>query len=609
MHLSLPLLMTVVIAAGGFCHWLAWRLKVPAILFFLAVGILLGPGLGWFNGAMLNSQWLPSFVSLAVAVILFEGSLTLRFQEIKGLEQVVRRLVTYAALAGAVVTTVAVVLIFRLPWELAALFGALTVVTGPTVITPLLRTVRPREAVARILQWEGIIIDPLGALLAVLMFNLVVALAEQHNPTRAFAVFTMALVAGSVVGLFSGWLWGRLLRSRWLPEYLETVCTLAAVLCAFSGANLIVHESGLLAVTVMGVFLANLKDLDLEAINSFKENLTLTLVASLFILLAACLDLASLVELGWRPLLLVLVMQLLSRPLVVGLATVGSKVSLKERFIIAWIGPRGIIAAAIASLFAIHLTELGIAEAQIMIPIAFAVIIGSVAIPGLTARPLARWLGVAEPEARGFLVVGANPVARTVALALQEAGARIMLADNSWSNIREARQLGLPAYYGSPISAHADSHLSLVGLGRLLGLSMHDDFNNLAVLRFRGEFGRRRVFALPAGGKEPEDNKIPAQAFRGRVLFGAEVRYAKLASLVAQGAETHRTELTEVYSWEKFQEDHGGRAVILFTIDPAGIIRPLSADEAVSPVSGWQLIYLEAETSQEPGRDQRNSSR
>lgn len=593
MHLTLPLLITIVIAAGGLCHWLAWRLKVPAILLFLAVGILLGPVLGWFDAAMLTADWLPAFVSLAVAVVLFEGSITLKFAEIRGLERVVRNLVTFGALAGGMVTAIAAAYIVRLPWELAALFGALTVVTGPTVITPLLRTVRPREAVARILQWEGIVIDPLGALLAVLIFNFIAALAEQHDPTRAFTTFALGLAAGGGIGLLGGWLWGMLLQSRWLPEYLQTVCTLAVVLTIFTASNQLVHESGLLAVTVTGIILANTADLDLESISSFKENLTLVLVASLFILLAACLDLQRLTALGWRPLALVAVMQGISRPLAVGLATIGANLTWREKFIIAWIGPRGIIAAAIAALFAFRLGALGLPEAEVLIPLTFAVIIGTVALPGLTARPLARRLGVAEPEPRGFLILGANPVARAIGRALADTGVAVLLADTNWNNVREARHSGLATYYGNPTSEHADRHLNLIGIGRLLGLSMHEEFNSLAALRFRGEFGRRQVFCLPPPqAAEGQEKQLPAQAFRGRPLFGKKITYATLASAIGRGGTIHRTELTPVFTFEKFNQEHSRRAVVLFTIDAQGIVRPTTAEEPPAPHPGWQVIYL-----------------
>ncbi|MBN2233302.1 MAG: sodium:proton antiporter [Deltaproteobacteria bacterium] len=592
--------MTVVIAAGGLCHWLAWRLKLPAILLFLAFGILLGPVLGWFNAAMLTGDWLPSFVSLAVAVVLFEGSITLKLTEIRGLERVVRNLVTFGALAGGAATTIAAGFIVRLPWELAALFGALTVVTGPTVITPLLRTVRPGEAVTRILQWEGIVIDPLGALLAVLIFNFIAALAEQHDPTRAFTTFALGLATGGGIGLLGGWLWGLLLKSRWLPEYLQTVCTLAAVLTVCTAANQLVHESGLLAVTVTGIILANTAELDLESISSFKENLTLVLVATLFILLAACLELQELAALGWRPLALVAVMQGISRPLAVGLATMGTNLSRREKFIIAWIGPRGIIAAAIAALFAIRLGAMGIPEAESLIPLTFAVIIGTVALPGLTARPLARRLGVAEPEPRGFLVIGANPVARSIGTALANTGVRVLLADTSWNNVRAARREGLVTYYGNPTSEHADRHLNLVGIGRLLGLSMHDEFNFLAALRYRGEFGRRRVFCLQSPqAAEKQEKQLPAQEFRGRPLFGAKVTYANLASTIGRGGTIHRTELTPVFTFEKFLAEHGRRAMVLFTIDAQGFIRPTTAEESPAPHPGRQVIYL-AEPEPEP---------
>ena len=288
-HLMLTIAAITLI--GGACQWLAWRLRLPAIVFLLLTGIVIGPVTGWFDPDALLGPLLFPFVSLSVAVILFEGSLTLKFSEIRGIETVVRRFVTSGTLVTWSVTTIAARLIADLSWELATLFGAFMVVTGPTVIVPMLRTVRPTANIANILRWEGIIIDPIGALLAVLVFEFVVSAGAGDALGATVLAFISVIAVGTASGLAAGYALGEALRRDWLPTYLYNTITLAAVFCSFSVSNAFIEESGLLAVTVMGIYLGNRRGVPIDEILSFKESLSLLLITVLFILLAARLDL------------------------------------------------------------------------------------------------------------------------------------------------------------------------------------------------------------------------------------------------------------------------------------------------------------------------------
>ena len=452
------------IAALG-CQWLAWRLKLPAILFLLLSGILAGPVLGWLDPQEMFGPLLMPMVSLAVALILFEGSLTLRLAEWHEIGNVVQRLVTLGALSTWAVITLATHWLLGFDWLLALLFGTLTLVTGPTVIVPMLRVVRPKASIANILRWEGIVIDPIGALLAVVVYSFIIASASGDGLSHSLLTF------GSLFGIGGGWALGSIMRRQWLPEYLHNLATLATVLGIFIASNQVMHESGLLAVTLMGMWLANMKGVDVRHILHFKENLSVLLISGLFILLAARLDLQALIALGPLVLILLLVIQFIARPLNVMLSTVGSNLNWRERALLSWIAPRGIVAAAVSAIFAIRLDEAGHAGALLLVPLTFAVIIGTVVLQSATARPLARLLKVTEPAPSGFLIVGANRPARTLGKALQQLGSRVLLTDSSWENIRAARMEGLPTYFGNPASEHADLHLDLAGLGYLLALS------------------------------------------------------------------------------------------------------------------------------------------
>ena len=580
------------IAALG-CQWLAWRLKLPAILFLLLTGIVLGPVLGWLDPQTLFGPLLMPLVSLSVALILFEGSLTLHLSEWREIGTVVRRLVTLGALSTWAVITVATHWLLGFDWLLALLFGTLTLVTGPTVIVPMLRVVRPKASIANILRWEGIVIDPIGALLAVVVYSFIIARASGDGLSHSLLTFGGVIVCGSLFGIVGGWVSGHVLRKQWLPEYLQSLATLATVLAVFIASNQVMHESGLLAVTLMGMWMANMKGVDVRNILHFKENLSVFLISGLFILLAARLDLHAMIGLGPAVLVLLLVIQFIARPLNVLLSTCGSKLNWRERTLLAWIAPRGIVAAAVSAIFAIRLDEAGHQGALLLVPLTFAVIIGTVIVQSATARPLARLLKVAEPPPSGFLIVGANGPARVIGKALQQLGSRVLLTDSSWENIRAARMENLPTYFGNPASEHAESHLDLVGLGHLLGLSPSGELNALAAMRFRHEFGPHRLFALANSQESRRSDKHRASPqHRGRALGDHALTYSQLLSELNQGAQMYSTHLTDAFTWEDYQALHGERANLLFARDTSGWIHVITPQSDVIPEAGWTLLAL-----------------
>ncbi len=593
MHHELLLLLAGIglIALG--CQVAAWLLKLPAILFLLLSGIVIGPVLGLLDPNQLFGDLLFPVVSLLVAVVLFEGSLTLRFREIAGLEQVVRRMISVGVAVTWAITAVAAWLLFDFSWQLALLFGAITVVTGPTVVVPMLRTVRPNARIANILRWEGIVIDPIGALLAVLVFELIVSSQGGQGYLHIALVFLKTLGVGLLLGALIGHLFGLLLRHHLLPEYLHNMTALMLVFGAFALADTLQPEAGLLTVTVMGIWLANLPEIDIAEILDFKESLSLVFNSGLFIVLAARLDLASMAELGWPALGLLAVMLLVARPLKVALSTWGSRLSWRERALIAWIAPRGIVAAAVSALFALRLEEHGMAGAEMLVPLTFMVIIGTVVIQSATARPLARWLRVAEPEPNGFLIVGANLVARTIAKGLAQRDYRVLLVDSNWESIQAARMEGMATYYGNPVSEHTDRHLDLVGIGRLLALSPIRELNTLASLRYRGEFGKNRIYTLQSSvdAHLPKEKRLP-QLHRGYTLFGEDISYAKLASLINKGAKIHATTLTESFDFAAYQAKYGKLAIPLFAIDGRDRLQAFVANGVMQPKSGWSIIGL-----------------
>jgi NhaP-type Na+/H+ or K+/H+ antiporter len=575
------------------CQWLAWRVKLPAIIFLLLVGILAGPAFGIFAPqALLGDLFFP-FVSLSVAIILFEGSLSLKFREILGLEKVVRNMVSIGMVATWLITAVAVRLALDFSWQLSFLFGAITVVTGPTVIVPMLRTVRPTAAVSNILRWEGIVIDPIGAALAVLVYEFIVSGGGQGALGHTLLTFAQIVGVGAAIGAGGGYLFGLLLRRHWLPEFLHNITTLALVLGGFALANHFQEESGLITVTVMGIWLANMRDVDTSDILDFKESLSILLISLLFILLAARLEWASFSELGWSTLWVFLSIQFLARPLNIMLSTFGSKLNWPERHLLAWIAPRGIVAAAISALFAQQLETIGFAGAGLLVPLTFLVIIGTVLLQSTTARLVALWLGVAEPDPRGFLIIGANDVARAIGQALVKNDLRVMLADTSWDHARKAKMAGLPIYWGNPISEHADRHLDLIGIGRMLALAPQESLNLAAALHYRMELGKNNVYVLQSQLENGLTKNQQVSALRrGRTLFGAELTYDQFATALAAGAQIKTTQLTESFGMEQLFDTHGEKTIPLFAIDPRERIHVFCAEDQVSAEAGWSVISL-----------------
>lgn len=575
------------------CQWAAWRLRVPAILLLLGVGILVGPWLGWLDPPHLFGDLLFPLISLAVAVILFEGSLTLRFGDIGVHGKVVRNLIPLGTLSTFVVGTLAAHWALGLSWAIALLFGAIIVVTGPTVVGPLLRFVRPSSRLSNILRWEGILIDPIGALLAVLVFEGIVSFGHDSVLAHTLATFGRTMLSGLCLGSLSGWLLGQALRRHLLPHYLQNAATLTFMLGVYALSNTLSHESGLLTVTIMGLWLANMKNVPVDEILEFKESLSVLLLSALFIILAARIRFHAIAELGWGFLWVLLAILFIARPISVWLAARGSDLDWRDKAFLSWVAPRGIVAAAVSALFTYPLQKLGYDDAPTLVPLVFMVIIATVTLQSLTARPIARLLKVIQPADNGFLILGANQVARQVAQALAKRELAVTVSDTNWENLRQARMDNLNIYFGNPVSEHASNHLDLTGIGNLLIISPYKQLNSLATYHFLDWFGGGHVFSLSEGDQEQKARHQTAEKIQQtRGLFGEGVTYAKLASMVSQGYTVKSTQLTETFTYDDWVRQHSNKAIPLFTIGARKRVLPVMAGRPLKPEQGTELISL-----------------
>ncbi|QEY59082.1 sodium:proton antiporter [Pseudomonas sp. C27(2019)] len=608
MPVSTVLLLASIGVLSLSCQWLAWRVRMPAIVFLLAAGIACGPVLNYLNPEEVFGDLLFPMVSLAVAVILFEGSLTLRFSEIRGHGAMVRNLIPVGSIVTGIIGSLSAHWILDISWQISLLFGAISVVTGPTVIAPLLRSVRPNSKLANILQWEGIIIDPVGALLAVLVYEGIVSWGQGNVFSHSMYIFSTTLVVGSVLGVAAGYLNGQVLRKHWIPHYLHNAGTLTFMLGVYALSNEIAHESGLLTVTIMGIWMANMKQVPIEGLLEFKESLSVLLISALFIILAARIEFSAIAELGWGLALVLAVLMLVARPLSIFLSAIGTNLNWREKVFLSWIAPRGIVAAAVSALFAFQLESNGFPGGETLVPLVFMLIIATVMIQSLTARPLANMLGVAQAAEYGFLILGANPVARMIAAELNKHEVPVVMADTNWENIRQARMNNLQVYFGNPVSEHAANQLDLTGIGNFLVISPYKSMNSLATYHFLDWFGEQdNVFSLTEGEQDQQARHQTAEKIqRTRGLFNG-VSYAKLASMVSQGYTIRTTQLSEAFSYQDFLDRHRNQALVLFVLDNKGHISPVRSMEALKPDEESALISLVPPKAPEEDKDSKSS--
>lgn len=588
-HALVSLAAIVVLGIGA--QWLAWRLHLPSILLLLLAGFVAGPVTGLIDPDHLLGETLFPIVSISVGIILFEGGLTLRLGEIRGVRQVIARLISVGALVTWVVGTLGAYLIVGLDFELSLLMGAIFVVSGPTVVIPLLNFVRPRGQVGSILKWEGILIDPVGATLAVLVFEVI--LTGQHEGPSLAAMaqgLLSTVVVGGGVGALAAVLMLTLLRRYWVPEHLQNPVAVMLVVAAFALANELQPEAGLLATTLMGLLVANQQSVPIGHLSQFKEDIGVLLLSGLFVLLAARLDLESLAQVGPRTLLYLVLLIGVARPLAVWLSTARSSLQRRERLLLSWLAPRGIVAVAVASLFALELGRQGHAQADQIVPLTFTVVVGTVLIYGLTVARVARALGLAQPDPSGLLIVGAHSWAREIARALHQAGHPLLLVDTNHGNISAARLSGLPAMYASILSEHV-LQADLSQLGRLLALTSNDEVNSLAALRFAETFGRAHVYQLSLHGGGKSRTGVSHHQ-RGRCLFGEGLTFSALTQHFEAGATVKAIKLTEVFGYQQFRERYGPQAVPLFLLNGNGALEIFSTDISLTPRAGQTLIAL-----------------
>ena len=499
--ISHDLLSTIIftIVLGVACIIISEKARIPSIIFLLTIGVISGPDLiGVINPSLLGrGLWI--LTELAIAIILFEGGLTLNIKNVLHLSKPILNLITIGALITWIGGAMAAKLILGVSWTVAILFGSLVIVTGPTVIGPLLRTVKVTKGIKTILKWESILIDPVGVIVAVLVLGFVVS--EEATLMGTIAGFAVKIIIGILVGIAGGFLMGQLMKTK-LTESSATLMIFAVVFLMFGISENIIEGSGIMSVTVAGIVIGNLKIPNLNIIKGFKEKLTLLLVSSIFILLAANLKIAEIKSIGLYGIAVVVCLMIIVRPLNIFASVRDKSITFKEKIFLSWVAPRGIIAAAAASLFTLSLSQRGFEDAQLLSSLTFMTIAVTVFVQGITAKPFAKLLGVEQTGSKGILILGGNKFSIELAKILSDNGFPVSILDSNKLNCHYAEHEGITAFCGDVLDENIWDEIDLTSTGYFYAATSNNELNSLACINARQAFYRYNIFQIRNSYKE-----------------------------------------------------------------------------------------------------------
>ncbi len=596
-----------IIILGILAQWFAWKFKIPAILPLILIGLLVGPiaaeflsedGTKWiepiWNGekGLFPGEGLFYFVSLAISIILFEGGLTLKRAEIKNVGPVITKLITLGSAVTFFGAGMLAYFIFNLSWELSFLFAGLIIVTGPTVITPILRNIPLKKDISTVLKWEGILIDPIGALVAVLVFEFISVEGDSGFTKTALIEFGKIILFGTTFGFTFAHALAFAINKKLIPHYLLNVVSLSTVLLVFVESEIFAHESGLLAVVVMGMVLGNGKLNNIKELLYFKESLSVLLISILFILLAANINIEDLMLLyTWKTALLFALVVFIIRPIAVFASTYNSKLKFNEKLFISWVGPRGIVAAGIASLFGSKLIKQGVEGAEYITPLVFMIVLGTVLLNATTARLFAKLVGVFLKKSEGILIVGASKISRLLGHYLVNNNRHVVLIDSNENNIEMAKELGLEAISTNIYSETLTDNIELNDVGYLMALTGNPDINKYAINKFSKQFGENGAFRLVSAKEMEDDTNNPKEG-----LFSHKDDYNRLMDVTQKHPSIQEIDLKDKNHYKKLIEtsNKDENIIPLFVKDNKGELHIISSYNLgfENIQKGYQLVYL-----------------
>lgn len=593
-----------IIILGILAQWVAWKFKIPAILPLIMIGLLVGPistlisadGTQWlqpiWNGekGLFPGENLFYFVSLAVGIILFEGGLTLKRDEISKVGPAIGKLISIGAAITFIGAGAAAHYIFGLDWRISFLFSALIIVTGPTVISPILRNIPLKKDVAAVLRWEGILIDPIGALVAVLVYEFISVEGDSGYTKQALLDFGKIVLIGMSFGITAGYALYFAIKKKLVPHYLSNVFALSMVMAVFVISDLFAHESGLLAVVVMGMFLGNSDLPSLKELLYFKESLSVLLVSILFILLAANISIEDLLLVyNWKTAILLAIIIFILRPLTVFASTTGSSLKVNEKLFISWVGPRGIVAAGISSLFGTKLVTKGVVGAEYITPLVFAVVLITVILNATTARLVAGWMGVYLKKSEGILIVGASKASRLIATYLHKNERHVVLVDSNQLNINRAKELGLEAFTANIYTDDLTDNIELNDVGYILAMTGSDEINKQAINRFEKYFGENGTFRLITSDEMKKNKNLSIKE-----LFSYTHDYSRFAQVAQEFPSIQEIPVENHNQFLRVLNIVGEdkNAIPLFLKHPDGFLDLIISPTELETEEGSNLVYL-----------------
>lgn len=570
-------------------QWVAWRTGWPAIVLMLAAGFIVGPIFNIIDPAEAFGDMLKPMISIGVALILFEGGLSLNFRELRKYGGGVWRLVLLGVPLGWLFGALALYHIAGLVWPVAILFAGILVVTGPTVVMPLLRQSSVQQRPAALLKWEAIVNDPIGALCAVVAYEYFrLSASGGGSPLEVIPQIAVAALIAAAIGWAAAKLIAWSFPRGFVPEFLKVPVLLVTVVGTFVLCNMIEHEAGLVAVTVMGVALANMHVSSLRSIHPFKQNIAVLLVSGIFILLSASLEFSDLRFFDLRAGLFLLALLFVVRPATILLSLLFSDIPWNERLFLAWVGPRGIVLVAISGLFALRLSELGYGDGTLLIGLSFAVVVATIVAHGFTVNLVARLLKVKGATRPGLLIVGATPWTIALAGQMNELETPVLIADSSWSRLKPARAMGLATYHGEILNEAAEHNLDLTPYQVLVAATDNEAYNALVCSEFAPDIGTDMVYQL-GEGDEDDYRALPA-SLKGRALFTSGLGVDDVHQRHEEGWVLRKTKLSEKFDIEDARDTLPDAANMLLLVRPAGEMRFFTHASAPEPQAGDTII-------------------
>jgi len=598
-----------IFALGLAAQWVAWRFRIPALLNLLVAGFLAGPVTGLLDPDILFNDLLSPVIALSVGCILFTAAAELQLSELRRGPKVLFRLVFVGALVTFVGAAIAAKFITDVNASVAALLGAIAILSGPTVIIPLLRETPLKGNLGALVRWEGSCLEGVGTVIALITFQIAYGLAKTDSRFDAIWNVAKTLLVGGGFGAFSALLVVGTVRALQIPDMLKGGVCLAILLAGFALSYLFVPESGLLTAVVAGLILGNQRLVSVQRYLEFGDLLRIPLFSALFVILAARVSVSALGEFSREGLLFILVLVFIVRPLSVFAGTIGSDVTARERLFLSFFAPRGAAAAALASLFALDLLDLGYPGAERIVPLTFLIIIVTVGVYGLSAPIVARLLDLAELTPRGVLILGAHDWAREVAKALMQAGLRVLIVDSNQYNILAARRDGIPARCENIFLDHSLDEVVLDGIKHFLALTSNTEVNTLASLHFAELFGAGEVYQLAGQERAPTQLPTRSRRYQNQVLFGNETTFESLESRFNSGWKIRSLAPDELEKIQSEERQAGELSIVLFVILRNGQFLPSTADAKLFAPAGAHVVALVSPAANAPDIDRNASSR